>query len=143
MPLPPELSALFEAARLARERAYAPYSGYAVGAAVETEEGRIYSGCNVENAAFPQSLCAERVAVAKAVSEGHRRVRRLLVLTEDGGTPCGGCRSVVAEFGSPETEIIVVNVEGHWRQYRLEELLPVAFEMSFVGRPSEPSRGRS
>lgn len=123
------LETLIEAARQAKERAYAPYSGYSVGAALETEDGSVFAGCNVENAAYPQSMCAERVAILKAVSEGHRRVRRIVVVTDDGGTPCGGCRSVLAEFGTPETEIITVDRHGCRHHYTLGLLLPEAFEL--------------
>ncbi len=127
------LEALLKAAHQAQKRAYVPYSDYPVGAALETDDGHIFTGCNVENAAYPQSMCAERVAVFKAVSEGHRAIRRLVVVTEDGGTPCGGCRSVLAEFGDPETEVITVDRHGHQRRYTLGQLLPKAFE--FQHRP--------
>ncbi|GAP62417.1 cytidine deaminase [Ardenticatena maritima] len=111
-----------------RQRAYAPYSRYAVGAVVETEDGTLFAGCNVENAAYPQCMCAERVAIFKAVSEGHRRIRRLLLVTEDGGTPCGGCRSVMAEFGSPEMDVIIATPEKIVKRYRLGDLLLDGFE---------------
>src|SRR5690554_5230218 len=90
---------LLDAARDARTRAYTPYSGFPVGAAVEVDDGRLYSGANIENAAYPQTVCAERVAIFKAVSEGARRLRRVAVVSESGASPCGGCRSVMAEFG--------------------------------------------
>ncbi|RME13227.1 MAG: cytidine deaminase [Ardenticatenia bacterium] len=111
-----------------RQRAYAPYSHYAVGAVVETEDGTLFAGCNVENAAYPQCMCAERVAIFKAVSEGHRRIRRLLLVTQDGGTPCGGCRSVMAEFGSPEMDVIIATPEKIIKRYRLGDLLLDGFE---------------
>lgn len=121
--------ALLEAAREARTRAYAPYSGYLVGAAVETDDGGIFTGANVENAAYPQTICAERVAVVKAVSEGARGLRRVAIVSEGGGRPCGGCRSVMAEFGRPDTEVLMADLDGSVRRATLGELLPDSFEM--------------
>jgi len=86
---------LIRRAKEARELAYAPYSRYQVGAAVLTEDGQIFSGSNIENAAYPSSLCAERVAIFKAVSEGHRKLQAIAVVTKNGGSPCGGCRQVM------------------------------------------------
>lgn len=120
---------LRDVALAARRNAYAPYSGFRVGAAVETEDGSIFGGGNVENVAYPQSICAERSAVASAVSAGHRRLRRVYVVADPAATPCGGCRSVIAEFGAPDTEIIVAGLDGAERRFRLDELLPQAFEM--------------
>ena len=95
------LDKLIESARAARTWAYTPYSHYAVGAALLTESGKIYEGVNIENAAYPTSICAERVAVFKAVSEGERDFSAIVVMTDNGGTPCGSCRQVLAEFGPP------------------------------------------
>ncbi len=94
-----EKQALIDLANVARQRAYAPYSNYPVGAALRTKTGRIFTGVNVENAAFPQTMCAERVAIFKAVSEGEREFEVISVVTDNGGSPCGGCRQVMAEFG--------------------------------------------
>ena len=91
--------ALIQMAIESRQRAYAPYSNYRVGAALLTASGRIFTGVNVENAAYPTTICAERVAVFKAVSEGERDFQAIAVVTENGGTPCGSCRQVLAEFG--------------------------------------------
>lgn len=114
----------------ARQRAYAPYSGYAVGAALLTASGRIFSGVNVENAAYPTSICAERVAVFKAVSEGERQFTAIAVATANGGMPCGACRQVLAEFGL-EIVVLVVNAQGEIiRQVRVADLLPQAFGSS-------------
>ena len=88
---------LIRMAKEARELAYAPYSRYRVGAAVLTADGQVYTGSNVENAAYPSSLCAERVAIFKAVSEGHRKLDAVAVVTKNGGSPCGGCRQVMGE----------------------------------------------
>lgn len=120
---------LLDAANEARTRAYAPYSGYLVGAAVETSDGQVFTGANVENSAFPQTICAERVAIVKAVSEGARELRRVAVVSEGGGRPCGGCRSVMAEFGCPDTEVLMSDLGGTVRRATLGELLPDSFEM--------------
>lgn len=118
---------LIESAIQARRWAYAPYSHYAVGAALLTESGKIYEGVNVENAAYPTTMCAERVAVFKAVSEGERNFEALAVVTSNGGTPCGSCRQVMAEFG---TDIIVIIADASGKvvqETTIAELLPGAF----------------
>jgi len=121
-------------AQQAREKAYAPYSGYQVGAALLTVSGKFFTGCNVESAAYPTSMCAERVAVFKAVSEGEREFVAIAVVTSNGGTPCGACRQVLAEFGG-ETQVVVADVEGHIRQEaRLADLLPGAFGPEDLGK---------
>lgn len=113
----------------ARENAYAPYSNFRVGAAVEMEGGAIFGGANVENGAYPQTICAERSAIVSAVSAGYRRLSRVYVVAEPVATPCGGCRSVMAEFGTHETEIVIANLEGQERHFYLADLLPFSFEM--------------
>jgi cytidine deaminase len=121
-------------ARQAREKAYAPYSGYQVGAALLTTSGKIFTGCNVESAAYPTSMCAERVAVFKAVSEGEREFVAIAVVTSNGATPCGACRQVLAEFGG-ETRVVVADDEGHIKQEaELTELLPGAFGPEDLGK---------
>ncbi len=118
---------LIEAAIQARQWAYAPYSHYAVGAALLTSGGRIYDGVNVENAAYPTTMCAERVAVYKAVSEGEREFEAIVVATSNGGTLCGSCRQVLAEFGL-DTQVLIVTAEGQVKQETtLRDLLPGAF----------------
>jgi cytidine deaminase len=118
---------LIELAKEARQKAYAPYSNYKVGAALLASSGNIFTGCNVESAAYPTSMCAERVAVFKAVSEGEQEFVALAVVTSNGGTPCGACRQVMAEFGLDLT-VLVANAEGDIKQeYVLSELLPGAF----------------
>lgn len=126
---------LLEEARRARERAYAPYSNYRVGAALLGRSGRIYTGCNVENAVYPLSTCAERTAVVKAVSEGEREFIALAVVTENGGTPCGACRQTLREFGE-DLIILVGDVEGHYRETTLRQLLPDSFSAADLGRRS-------
>ncbi|HNT74044.1 MAG TPA: cytidine deaminase [Anaerolineae bacterium] len=118
---------LIAAARTAYDRAYAPYSHYQVGAAVLTDAGEIFTGCNVENAVYPLCLCAERVAVTKAISEGAHNLRAVAVVTRNGGTPCGSCRQVLREFGAPELPIFVADVSDHYRTYTLAQLLPDSF----------------
>ena len=118
---------LIEAACQARQWAYAPYSHYAVGAAVLTASGRIYDGVNVENAAYPTSICAERVAVFKAVSEGERKFVAVALVTDNGGTPCGSCRQVLSEFGQ-DTLVLLADTQGRLlSETLLSDLLPGAF----------------
>jgi cytidine deaminase len=118
---------LVHAAQEVRQWAYTPYSHYAVGAALLTTSGRIYDGVNVENAAYPAGICAERVAVFKAISEGERVFLAIAVVTQNGGTPCGSCRQVLAEFGL-DTIVLIANVEGKLlREMTVGELLPSAF----------------
>jgi len=115
-------------ARQMLERSYAPYSRFAVGAALETEDGSIFTGCNVENASYGLTICAERTAAVKAVSEGHLRFKRIVIASrgEDYCYPCGACRQVLREFG-PEMEVICLNDKGEARRFSLEELLPCSF----------------
>ena len=118
---------LIDLAIQARQWAYAPYSHYAVGAVVLTDSGKIYDGVNIENAAYPTGICAERVAMFKAISEGERSFKTLVVATENGGTPCGSCRQVMAEFGL-DTEVIIVDVKGNVAlETTVAGLLPGAF----------------
>jgi len=121
---------LIEAALAARQWADVPYSSYAVGAALLTASGRIYEGMNIENAAYPMTICAERVAVFKAISEGERQFQAIAVVTSNGGSPCGACRQVLAEFGL-DTVVLIADGEGHlvW-ETSVAELLPGAFTPS-------------
>lgn len=118
---------LIQIAQHSRRWAYAPYSNYPVGAALLTTSGRIYEGVNVENAAYPTGMCAERVAVFKAISEGERYFEAIAVVTRNGGTPCGACRQVLAEFGQ-DTIVLIVNDAGQIIQETpIGALLPSAF----------------
>ncbi len=111
-----------------RERAYVPYSHYAVGAALLGKSGRIYTGCNVENASFGLTVCAERVAIFKAVSEGEKEFQALAVVTSNGGTPCGACRQVFFEFASPDAPVIIAAVDGQVAKVlKIGELLADGF----------------
>jgi len=122
-----ERRALIALANEARRRAYAPYSNYPVGAALRTKSGRIFTGCNVENAAYPTGMCAERIAIFKAVSEGEREFEVIAVVTSNGGSPCGGCRQVMAEFGL-DTIVLIANGQGQLaRETTVAGLLPGAF----------------
>jgi len=118
---------LVRIAKQARQWAYAPYSKYKVGAAVLTESGRIYEGANVENAAYPVTMCAERIAVFTAVSHGERKFQAVAVVTENGGTPCGSCRQVLAEFGTDILVIIADENEKIRMEKTVSELLPGSF----------------
>ncbi len=124
--LAPEWRALLEAAKEARERAYAPYSHFPVGAAVRTREGRIYAGCNVENASSGLTVCAERVAIWNAVAHGEQEFVALAVVTGPGSTPCGACRQVMSEFAE-DLPILVADLAGHAWFTSLRALLPDPF----------------
>ena len=120
-----------ELLRIAKEaslNAYVPYSGFPVGAALECEDGTIYTGCNVENAAYGDTICAERTAVVKAVSEGQRKFVRIAIYGEGKGycMPCGSCRQVLAEF-SPEMEVLCAKAGGSYVSYPLTRLMPYTF----------------
>jgi len=122
-----EKQSLVDLATTVRQRAYVPYSRYPVGSSLRTKSGRIYTGVNVENAAYPQTMCAERVAIFKAVSEGEREFEVITVVTDNGGSPCGGCRQVMSEFG---LDTIVLMADGTGRivkETTVRELLPDAF----------------
>lgn len=106
------------------EKAYCPYSHFPVGAALECEDGSVYSGCNIENASYPVGLCAERTAMSKAISEGHRRFKRIVIATNTTGvaSPCGMCRQFMLEF-SPDMEVICMNAKRESETYLLRDML--------------------
>jgi cytidine deaminase len=124
---------LLRAAITARENAHAPFSGFRVGAVLEDESGRVYTGCNVENATYGLTICAERVAVFKAVSEGARKFRRIVIAadTDSLTPPCGACRQILWEFCG-DIEISLVNLSGKSEKLHLKELFPRAFDASFL-----------
>lgn len=129
-----EQAKLISLALEARQRAYAPYSRYLVGAALLTASGQVYTGCNVENASYGLTVCAERVAVFKAISVGERDFSLIVVATENGATPCGACRQVLLEF-SPKLEVITVDAEGRvHHRCRLNDLLPEGFTPEDLSR---------
>ena len=124
---------LIQTALAARRWAYAPYSNYQVGAALLTASGKIYDGVNIENAAYPSGICAERVAIFKAVSEGERQFQAVAVATANAGTPCGACRQVLSEFGG-ETLVIIADENGRVvLEAKISDLLPGAFGPSDMG----------
>jgi len=121
-----EIRKLVAAAMTAQQQAYAPYSGFAVGAALLGADGRTYTGCNVENASYGLSICAERNALFHAIAEGQREFEAVAVVTENGVTPCGACRQVLVEF-NPKMTVIVADTAGNRRVYNLGDLLLDAF----------------
>lgn len=124
---------LLDMAIRAREFAYAPYSGYQVGAALEAEDGRVYTGCNIENAAYGNTICAERTALGKAVSEGVRRFTRIAIASSGSAPfPCGACRQSLFEF-APDLRVIVT-WDGNVREATLRALLPEGFGPSSLGK---------
>lgn len=124
---------LLEAALAAREHAHAPYSNFKVGAAIEDERGVVHSGCNVENATFGLTMCAERVALFKALSEGVRRFRRVAVAADSERLtpPCGSCRQLLWEFCG-DAEVTLVNPRGDTETFRMKDLFPRAFDDSYL-----------
>jgi cytidine deaminase len=124
---------LVEAAIAARENAYAPFSKFKVGAAIEDEAGRVFTGCNVENATYGLTVCAERVAVWKAISEGARAFKRIAIVadTERLTPPCGACRQILWEFCG-DIELTLVNLSGKTETVRLKDLFPRPFDASFI-----------
>jgi len=127
------MSKLIEAALAAREQAHAPFSNFKVGAALEDESGRIFTGCNVENATYGLTICAERVAVFKAISEGARKFRRIAVAadTDSLTPPCGACRQILWEFCG-DAEITLANLHGKSETMQMKDLLPRPFDASFL-----------
>ena len=123
---------LIEAAVRVRDHAHAPFSDFKVGAALEGEDGQIYAGCNVENATYGLSVCAERVAVFKAISEGARKFRRIAVVadTDKLTPPCGACRQILWEFCG-DIEVMLANLQGKTESLRLKDLFPRPFDASF------------
>ena len=115
------------------EKAYCPYSHFPVGAALECEDGTVFTGCNIENAAFSPTICAERTAIFKAVSEGHLKFRRIAIAARSAEhcVPCGVCRQVIREF-APELEIICLNEAGDAKHFTLPDLLPHGFGGEFL-----------
>ena len=131
--MPVEHEQLIEVAKQARQNAHAPYSNYFVGAAIVDDRGDIHTGCNVENAAYPEGTCAEANAIGAMVAAGGKRIS---VIAAVGGredlefcTPCGGCRQSILEFSDENTRIILINGEGEIQKYSVDELLPLAFRL--------------
>jgi cytidine deaminase len=125
---------LIALAKGARRWAHAPYSNFSVGAALLSSDGRVFTGCNVENSTYGLSMCAERVAIFKAVSEGVHEISRIAVVTDHDhiAPPCGCCRQMIWEFSSDATEVVLANLSGDTRTYRIIELLPEAFDARYL-----------
>ncbi len=125
--------ALTAAALAARENAFAPYSKFRVGAAIEDIDGRIHTGCNVENATYGLTVCAERVALLKAISEGVRQFRRVAIAADTDALtpPCGACRQILWEF-CDDVQIVLVNLHGQTETHRLKDLFPKPFDVSYL-----------
>ena len=115
------------------DRAYIPYSHFPVGAALECSDGTVFTGCNIENAAYGLTICAERTAIFKAISEGHRDFKRIVIAgkSEDYCVPCGSCRQVMQEF-APQMEVICLNGKGEAKHFALKELLPYGFDETWL-----------
>ena len=125
----PSLEALFEAAKAVQAKAYAPYSRFKVGAAIVTPDGQVFTGCNVENAAYPVGTCAEAGAISAMLAAGECRIAEIVVIGEGENlvTPCGGCRQRIREFAASDTPIHIAGPEGIRKSFTLEELLPFSF----------------
>ncbi|MBU5254966.1 cytidine deaminase [Tissierella praeacuta] len=122
-----DIKRLIRKALEAQKKAYVPYSNFHVGAALITEDGEIFTGCNIEISSYSPTLCAERTAIFKAVSEGHKKIKAIAIVGDANFTyPCGVCRQVIREFGKDAT-IIIANSEDEYREYKLDELLPHSF----------------
>jgi cytidine deaminase len=128
-----DVEQLIETARLAREKAFAPFSNFQVGAALLGKNGKIFTGCNIENASYGLTMCAERVAIFKAVSEGERDFERLAIIgdTQNITPPCGACRQIIWEFCG-DIPIVLANLQGETETFQMSELLPKAFDMKFL-----------
>ena len=125
---------LIEIAHLAREFAHAPYSNFKVGAAIETTDGRVFTGCNVENSSYGLSMCAERVAIFKAISEGVHDFQRIAVIADAPYPvrPCGACRQVISDLFAPHAEVLMANLQGQTETVTIAELLPIPFNRSYL-----------
>jgi cytidine deaminase len=124
------MNKLIKKAETARKKAYVPYSHFRVGAALETKDGKIFTGCNIENASFGITICAERVALFKAIAEGAKKFKRIAIVadTREPCPPCGICRQALFEF-APDIEIVMANVKGKSQALRLTSLLPNGFKL--------------
>ncbi len=125
---------LIDIARHAREQAHAPYSNFKVGAALECTDGRVFAGCNVENSSYGLSMCAERVAIFKAISEGYRDFQRIAVIADTHAPvrPCGACRQVISDLFPKQAEVILANLHGALEVTTISDLLPAPFDRSFL-----------
>ncbi|HSD82624.1 MAG TPA: cytidine deaminase [Anaerolineae bacterium] len=132
---------LIDLAKNVRKKAYAPYSHYKVGAALLGKSGTVYTGCNVENASYGHTICAERAAVLKAVSEGETEFEAIAVITKNGGSPCGACRQVMSEF-APHLTVYIADKNGEYRTTTLEQLLPDSFTPAHLEAGNKEASGQ-
>ena len=125
---------LFEKALMVMDNAYAPYSNFRVGVSILSDDNKVYLGCNVENAAYPQGLCAEAGAIAAMISGGSKTISKILVVADSKNliTPCGGCRQKLSEFSTKDTSIFLADMSGIKKKLKLFELLPGAFDSNFL-----------
>src|SRR3982751_4634337 len=125
---------LVERAKSARQAAHAPYSNFEVGAALVAADGRVFTGCNIENSTFGLTMCAERVAIFKAVSEGAKEISKIAVVADHDNItpPCGCCRQMIWEFASEDTEVILANMSGDVQKFDIKDLFPEAFDARFL-----------
>ena len=132
------IATLFDAAAKVRKRAHAPYSGFAVGAAIRADDGQIYIGCNIENAAYPSGTCAEEAAIAAMIAGGAHQIMALAVLADSARpvTPCGACRQRIREFAQATTRIHTGNLVGDRQNFALDDLLPESFGPDFLPKGS-------
>jgi len=139
-----ELDTLFDRARAARDNAYAPYSRFPVGAAIRSESGSIFTGCNVENAAYPNGICAESGAIAMMVVAGERRINEIAIIGSDDRSvaPCGACRQRLLEFGAPSTIVYLADEAGAPKAQLLSRLLPNAFGPSDLAKARRLTKGK-
>lgn len=133
---------LITEAETAQKNAYAPYSNFKVGAAIRTLDGKIFSGCNVENASYGLTICAERTAICTAISLGYRSFEQMVIVANSSPPcpPCGACRQFLYEF-APELKIWVMNLTGEMKSFSLKDLLPEAFNPTFICQPPQKDRG--
>lgn len=119
-------------AKAASEKAYSPYSHACVGSAIVTNEGNVYTGCNIENSSYGGTVCAERVAILKAISENKTTLKKVYVYTKEGWPPCGLCRQVMSEFAAPDLEVIMGDEKGNEKTMKFSELLPLSFTPDYL-----------
>ncbi len=122
-----EIKNLRKLAQEASKNAYSPYSKALVGSALVTSDGSVYTGCNIENASYGGTICAERVAILKAVSDKKMKLKQIYVYTKEGWPPCGMCRQVMSEFADTDLEVIIGNEEGHETRMKFKDLMPLSF----------------
>lgn len=126
---------LREKAKAQSQKAYSPYSKAKIGSALETSDGNVFAGCNIENSSYGGTVCAERVAIWKAMSEtGGMKIKKIYVYSEDGWPPCGMCRQVMSEFAAADMQVIIGNGKGHETEYKFTEIMPLSFTPDYLNK---------